>query len=225
MKFLKILGSQKKIKAGKIICLAQNYYKHAKEMNSTLPKLPYFFLKPTTALIPEGGTILLPPISKCVHHEIELFLVVKKKGKNIPLQKADEYILGFGILFDITARDIQKEGKKSARSFGISKSFDTFAPISDISPLEVVGGCNAAQNLELKLKTNNELRQHSNTKFMIYKIDELIEFLSKIMTLERGDIISTGTPEGVSEIKEGDILHGEIEKLGSLTVDVKRLVI
>jgi len=223
MKSLNTRNSDEKIPVGKIICLAQNYHKHAEEMRSTVPPLPYFFLKPATSLIPDGGTILLPPLSKCVHHEVELYFVIKEEGKSIPREKADEYILGYGLLFDITARDIQSEGKKSGRPFGISKSFDTFAPLSAMTPAEVVGGWREAQDLEIRLETNGELRQHSSTKFMMFTIDRLVEFLSSVMTLERGDIIATGTPEGVSEIVDGDILYGEIQRLGSLTAKVKRL--
>jgi len=222
MKFLTVRDSPGKARVGKIICLAQNYHKHAEEMSSTVPPLPYFFLKPDTALIPDGGTIVLPPLSRCVHHEIELCVVIGKEGKNIPRERADEHILGYCIVFDITARDIQSEGKKSGRPFGISKSFDTFAPISGITPANMVGGCKVAQDLEIKLETGNQLRQHSSTRHMIYKIDELVEFMSTVMTLERGDLILTGTPEGVSEIEDGDVLHGEIEKLGTLTAKVKR---
>lgn len=223
MKFLNIRNSGETIPVGKVICLAQNYHKHAVEMRSTVPPLPYFFLKPGTSLIPDGGTILLPPLSNCVHHEVELYFVIGKEGKSIPREKVDEYILGYGLLFDITARDIQSEGKKSGRPFGISKSFDTFAPLSTMTPAEEIGSWRDAQDLEIRLETNGELRQHSSTKFMMYTIDKLVEFLSSVMTLERGDIIATGTPEGVSEIVDGDVLHGEIEKLGSLTAKVKRL--
>jgi len=222
MKSLTIRGSDETIAVGKVICLAQNYHKHAVEMRSTVPPLPYFFLKPRTALIPDGGTILLPPLSKCVHHEVELYFVIGKGGKNIPREKANEHILGYGILFDITARDIQSEGKKSGRPFGISKSFDTFAPISAMTLAGELEGWKDAKDLEIKLKTSGELRQHSSTKFMMFTIDKLVEFLSSVMTLEKGDIIATGTPEGVSEIVDGDVLEGEIEKLGTLTAKVER---
>ncbi len=224
MKFLTVRDSDERIPVGKLICLAQNYHKHAQEMNSTVPALPYFFLKPKTSLIPDGETILLPPLSQCVHHEVELYFVIGKEGKNIPREKVDEYIAGYGILFDITARDIQTEGKKSSRPFGISKSFDTFAPISPMTPAGVVGGWKKAQNLKITLKTSGELRQESSSSFMMFKIDKLIEFLSQVMTLEPGDIIATGTPEGVSEIVDGDLLEGAIDKLGTLTARVKRTI-
>ena len=115
MKLLPIRGSHQIVEIGKFICLAQNYHKHAVEMNSTLPPLPYFFLKPNSSLIPDKGTIILPPLSNCVHHEIELYFVIGKDGKNISREKADQHIMGYGLLFDITARDIQTEGKKSGR--------------------------------------------------------------------------------------------------------------
>jgi len=222
MKFLPVRDSRETVRVGKIICLAQNYHKHAEEMSSTVPPMPYFFLKPDTALLQDGGTIILPSMSGCVHHEIELYVVIGKEGKFIPREEADRHIMGFGIMFDITARDIQSEGKKSGRPFGISKSFDTFAPVSCITPAGNVGGLEGVRDLEIRLETGGQLRQHSSTGHMMYKIDELVEFLSGVMTLEKGDIIATGTPEGVSEIVDGDVLHGEIEKLGTLTARVKR---
>ena len=154
MKFIRVRGTEKRIKVGKIICLGQNYPKHAKEMGSRAPSLPHFFLKPTTSLLPDGGTVLLPRLSRCVHHEIELYFVIGKKGKNILKEEADEHILGYGIFFDITARDIQREGKKTGRPFGLSKCFDTFAPVSEITLAEEVGGWRGAQDLKIILKTN-----------------------------------------------------------------------
>ena len=205
---------------GKIICLAQNYPKHSAEMRSTPPPWPYFFLKPVTALLPDGGTVVLPDFSSCVHHEVELYALIGKAGRHIAKEAADEHIAGYGILLDLTARDIQSEGKKSGRPFGISKCWDTSAPISDAIESEVVGGIAGAQDLAIELRTNGDVRQSARTSQMLYKLDELVAFLSRVMTLEPGDIIATGTPEGVSEIVAGDVVEASIEKLGSLTVKV-----
>ena len=214
-------GPATEIPIGKIICLAQNYPKHSAEMNSTPPPWPYFFLKPATALLPDGGTVRLPDFSSCVHHEVELYLLIGKTGRHIPKEAADEHIAGYGILLDLTARDIQTEGKQSGRPFGISKCWDTSAPVSAATPTETVGGITGARVLAIELRTNGEPRQSGRTSAMLYKLDELIAFLSRVMTLEFGDIISTGTPEGVSEIKAGDTIEATIEKLGSLKVTVE----
>ncbi len=224
MRALAIRGSEPYpitgLPVGKVICLAQNYPKHSAEMKSTPPPWPYFFLKPATALLPPDGTVVLPDFSSCVHHEVELYALIGKEGRHIPQEAADEHIAGFGILLDLTARDIQTEGKKSGRPFGISKSWDTSAPISDATKAEVVGGIEGAQDLAIELRTNGELRQSARTSQMLYKLDELVAFLSRVMTLEPGDIIATGTPEGVSEIVAGDVVEASIEKLGGLKVDV-----
>ena len=201
------------LQAGKIICLAQNYPKHASEMKSTLPALPYFFLKPGTALINSDEPIVLPNLSEEVHHEIELAVIVGREGKNIPEEDAMSHILGYAAFIDLTARDIQSEGKKTSRPFGISKSFDTFAPISTVT---LAGNIKDPMDLTLHLEVNGEVRQHSSTGLMLYGVKYLITFLSRVMTLERGDIIATGTPHGVSEIREGDSVYAYIDGVGML---------
>lgn len=201
------------MEAGKIICLAQNYPKHAREMKSTPPKLPYFFLKPGTALIHSGEPIVLPDLSNEVHHEVELAVIIGKEGKNIPEEKAISYVLGYATFLDLTARDIQAEGKRTSRPFGISKSFDSFAPISEITPARRIED---PMDLIVHLEVNGEVRQHSSTGQMLYDVKHLISFLSRVMTLRKGDIIATGTPHGVSEIREGDSVYAYIDGVGTL---------
>ena len=211
--------SELRMRPGKIICLAQNYPKHAKEMNSTPPRFPYFFLKPATALIHSGEDIILPSLSKEIHHEVELAVVIGKEGKHIPEESALSHVLGYGVFLDLTARDIQREGKKTSRPFGLSKSFDTFAPISDIMPAENVPN---PMNLVLHLEVNGRVRQHGSTAEMLFPVPYLISFLSDVMTLQKGDLIATGTPEGVSEIREGDRVFAEIPGIASLRHRVVR---
>jgi 2-keto-4-pentenoate hydratase/2-oxohepta-3-ene-1,7-dioic acid hydratase in catechol pathway len=213
MKHLPVVGSQESIQVSKVICLAQNYKRHAKEMGSTPPELPYFFFKPSTALIGAGENIVIPKMSNLVHHEIELAVVIGKGGKDIPESKALEHVFGYAIFLDITARDLQKKAKERRTAFDIAKSFDTFAPISKITSASKVPNPNA---LDLKLWVNGELRQDSNTSDLIFPVERLISFLSEVMTLELGDIIATGTPEGVATIKAGDRLKAEISGLGVL---------
>ena len=220
MKAIPFRGSDKQLPVGKIICLAQNYPRHSAEMKSTPPAWPYFFLKPSTALVPDGGTVQLPDFSSCVHHEVELYLLIGKTARNIAREAAEEHIAGYGILLDLTARDIQTEGKKSGRPFGLAKCWDTSAPVSAAIPAKEWGGLTTAQDLAIELRTNGQLRQRARTSQMLNKIDELVAFLSRVMTLERGDIIATGTPEGVSEIVTGDVVEAKIEKLGGLRVNV-----
>jgi len=208
----------REVPIGKLVCLARTYKKHAEEMNSEIPKKPALFLKPASSVIFDGDSIIIPKMSKCIHHEVELGVVIRKKGKNIPREKALNYVLGYCLALDITARDIQSEAKKKGWPWDIAKGFDTFAPISDVVLKKNIPNPN---NLDISLKVNGVVKQSSNTKNMIFSIEEIIEFISEVMTLECGDLIMTGTPEGVGEIKSGDFLEASLGEFCSLSVDVK----
>jgi len=201
------------VKPSKIICLGRNYAEHAKELGHEIPKEPVIFLKPPSALIGPEETIILPRKSQRVDHEVELAVIIGKKGKNIPRAKAMDHVLGYTILMDLTARDIQWEAKEKGLPWTVAKGFDTFAPIGprvvDKRELDV-------NDLEIGLKVNGEVRQLSRTSKMIFKIDEIIEYVSSIMTLEKGDIIATGTPEGVGPLRHGDFVEAWIEGIGVL---------
>ena len=213
MKSAVLLPTHKKYAVGKILCLGQNYAKHAKEMGAVAPSSPIIFLKPSTAVIEDGEPIVLPAISDDVHHEVELTVLLGKQGKNIPQSKAFDYIAGYGIGLDMTMRDRQKEAKAAGNPWSIAKGFDTSAPLSPFISKDHV---NNPDNLEITLSVNGKERQHSNTSNMIYKIDYIIAFLSSIFTLEEGDVIYTGTPEGVGKVVEGDVIEAEIPGVGKL---------
>ncbi len=219
MTYYKFQDSEKHVRIGKIICLARTYAEHAREMNATITEDPLLFLKPTSSVIYDHGTIIIPKRSQCLHHEVELGIILGKKGKYICEEKAMQYVLGYLVALDITARDIQSVSKKNGWPWAIAKGFDTFAPLSDAVTKEKVPD---PQNLDLMLKINGIVKQSANTNQMIYSIERIISFISEIMTLEPGDLILTGTPEGVGEIKEGDVLEAQLDSLCSLTVDVKR---
>ena len=201
------------VKPSKIICLGRNYAEHAKELGHEIPKEPVIFLKPPSALIGPEETIILPRKSQRVDHEVELAVIIGKKGKNIPRAKAMDHVLGYTILMDLTARDIQWEAKEKGLPWTVAKGFDTFGPIGprvvDKRELDI-------NDLEIGLKVNGEVRQLSRTSKMIFKIDEIIEYVSSIMTLEKGDIIATGTPEGVGPLRHGDFVEAWIEGIGVL---------
>jgi len=207
----------KELKIGKLVCLARTYKKHAQEMKSEVPEDPILFLKPASAIIFNGDSIFYPKQSKCLHHEVELGVVIGKKCRNIAKEKALDHVLGYCICLDITARDIQSELKKKGYPWSIAKGFDTFAPISDVILKEGVGNPN---NLDMWLKVNGEIKQKTNTSNMIFSIEKIIEFISNIMTLEPGDLIMTGTPEGVGEIKKDDILEANLGNICNLKVNV-----
>ena len=216
---LPFMDEEYEIKPSKILCLGRNYVKHAREMKSEVPKEPVIFLKPPSSLVGPDSIILLPPQSKTVHHEVELAVVIGKGGKNIGVKDATSHVLGYTILLDITARDLQAEAKKKGLPWSVAKGFDTFAPIGPrIVPAESID----PHHLEIGLKVNGEIRQKGSTEDMIFKVPEVISYISKIMTLEPGDIIATGTPEGVGEIKDGDVIEAWIEGIGVLRERVRR---
>ncbi len=213
MHAVSLLPSHKKYTVGKILCLGQNYANHTKEMGGSPSTTPIIFLKPSTAIIGDGEPIILPKISNEVHHEVELTVLIGKDGKNIPQSRAYEYVEGYGIGLDMTMRDKQKEAKKAGNPWSIAKGFDTSAALSAFVPKALVKDPYA---LEIVLKVNGQLRQQSNTSNMIFRIDVIISFLSSIFTLEEGDVIYTGTPEGVGQVVSGDVIDAEIPGVGTL---------
>ncbi len=205
------------IRVGKIMCLGRNYRAHAAEMKAEVPESPVVFFKPSTALLTSGSTIIAPKISHELHHEVELVVMIGKEGKNIPRERAFEHVAGYGVGLDMTLRDVQAEAKKKGLPWAIAKGFDTSAPVSEFSPQEAVKD---PQDLEMSLAVNGVLRQHCNTREMIFPIDVTIAFLSSVFTLESGDLIFTGTPDGVGAAIPGDHLHAVLESVGFLDVDV-----
>jgi len=208
-----------KVSIGKIICLARTYQKHAQEMNTSVTEDPLLFLKPESSVIFNNESIIIPKMSSCLHHEVELGVVIGKKGKHITRNSAMSHVLGYIIALDITARDIQSVAKKNGWPWSIAKGFDTFAPISNVVLKKEISN---PLDLDLELKVNGVIKQRSNTKFMIFSIERIIEFISEVMTLKRGDLILTGTPEGVGEIVEGDVIEANLGTICSLKVDVKK---
>ena len=206
----------------KIICLGRNYEEHAKEMKSPIPKEPIFFCKTANCLIKDGEPIIYPRILyenkelNRVDHEIELAVIIKKRCKNVNAEDFGNYVLGYTVFLDITARNMQLKDRGINLPWYRSKNFDTFGPIGP----KIVEKINDPHNLKIELKVNGEIRQSSSTKHMIFKIQEIIEYLSKYVTLESGDIIATGTPSGVSAIQPGDILEATIEHIGTLSNNV-----
>lgn len=199
-----------KPRPSKIICIGLNYKKHATELKMPLPKTPIIFLKPLTSLIYDGENIIYPTPTKNLHYEAELALVIGKKGKNIPLKEASKYIKGYICANDVTARDIQNQDGQWTRA----KSFDTFCPVSKkITPAKNID----PKNLRIKAILNNKTVQDSNTRDMIFDVYEIVSFVSQVMTLLPGDIILTGTPEGIGPMQKGDEITIEIEKIGKLT--------
>ena len=206
-------GGRMRVSPTKIMCLGRNYVKHAREMKSEIPREPVIFLKPPSALVGPDEKIILPRRSRNVHHEVELAVIIGRRAKNVGVEDAMHHVLGYTILLDITARDLQDEAKRKGLPWSLAKGFDTFAPVG---PRVVAAGEIDPHSLEIGLKVNGEIRQLGNTSEMIFKIPEIISYISSVMTLEPGDIIATGTPSGVGRIEDGDVVEAWIEGIGTL---------
>ncbi len=196
----------------KIICIGWNYRPHLKELKGQLPEVPLVFLKPSTCLIHDGEDIVIPEGVTNVQYECELALVFGKGGKDIPEEDAMSYVSHIAVFNDVTARDMQNEFRKRGDAWSLAKGMDTFGPISDHVPLDG----RDVNNLHLTLKVNGETRQDGYTSDMIFAPSRLISYVSRYMTIEPGDIMATGTPEGVGEIKAGDVVELEIENVCKL---------
>jgi acylpyruvate hydrolase len=223
MKIVKLRGVNEPLPVGKIICLGQNYAEHAKEMKFDVPTTPVFFLKPPSAIIHGGGQIILPSISNDVHHEVEMTVLIGEEGKDIHRYNAFKHVAGYGIGLDMTMRDVQAEAKKKGLPWSLAKGFDTSAPISEFVPAAQVGD---PGTLNVQLVINGTVRQASSTSKLIFSVDKVIAYISQFITLERGDVIYTGTPEGVSRVEHGDKLEASLRAadgtvLTSLNVSVQ----
>ncbi len=213
-----LLGTSKRWPVGKIVCLGRNYSEHIKELGNAVPDKPVIFIKPSTSIIPDGGTVIIPDYSDDCHHEVELALLIGKSGKNISRTTAMDYIAGFGVAIDLTLRDVQSAQKEKGLPWEIAKGFDTSCPLSDFVPADQVSD---PHNLQLTLSVNEEIKQDGNSSFMMRSIPQIVEEMSAIFTLEEGDIILTGTPAGVSRVQSGDTMTAEIEQVGRIKVNVK----
>ena len=215
---IELNGKKIDLRPTKIVAVAKNYQAHAAEMGGAAPEEPKFFLKPTSALISDQGVVRLPRQSTRVDWEVELAVVVANRLTKASPEEVMRSIMGYAVIVDITARDIQNEAKKQGLPWTISKGFDTFAPFG---PVIVAPDKVNPANLELWLKQNGSFRQRGNTRDMVHPVDKLLSYISGIMTLEPMDIIATGTPEGIGPMKHGDFIEAGIDGIGVLTFKVE----
>ena len=207
MRTIRFQDNGEELSVGKILCIGQNYAKHVAEMNNPMPIEPMLFFKPATAIVREGDTIVLPSFTSNIHHEVELVLVIGKDMWQVDQHAASSHVAGYAVGLDLTARDIQQKAKKEGKPWAISKGFDCSAPVSNFSR---AGKADPA-DLLLELNVNGKLRQSGRTSDMIFKIPKLLSFISSIFTLERGDLVFTGTPSGVASLQGGDLLEASLE--------------
>ncbi|WP_284335531.1 fumarylacetoacetate hydrolase family protein [Comamonas sp. NoAH] len=216
-----VVGHTQRFPVHRIYCVGRNYAEHAKEMGFTGREAPFFFMKPADAILPaeDGQTVRMPypGLTHNLHHEIELVVAIGKGGKNIASAQAMEHIWGYAVGLDMTRRDLQGEMKKQGRPWCIGKAFEHSAPIGAITPVAQAGNIEQAQ---IWLQVNREDRQRSSVDQLIWNIAETIEHLSQAWELKAGDLIMTGTPEGVGAVQTGDVLEGGITGLSPLRVEI-----
>lgn len=202
----------------KIICIGRNYTKHIEELQNEKPTEPVIFLKPDTAILPKNFPFFIPDFSSDIHHEVEILVKINRVGKHIDPKFAHKYYDEIGLGIDFTARDVQSQLKEKGLPWEKAKAFDGSAVIGEFLPKSEF---NSLENISFELKNNGATVQSGNTSHMLWKIDELISYVSQYFTLKIGDIIFTGTPEGVAVVKTEDVLEGFIEGKKLFRIQVK----
>jgi len=216
-----VAGSAAFFPVRRVYCVGRNYVDHAKEMGFTGREAPFFFCKPADAIVPvnngETGSVPYPAKTANFHYEIELVVALGKGGKDISLEQAQECVWGYAVGLDMTRRDLQGEAKKHGRPWEVGKAFDHSAPLGPIYPRSVVG---VLEQGAIWLDLNGVRRQSGDLSQMIWGITESISYLSGLFELRPGDLIFTGTPEGVGAVAKGDVITGGVERLGELCVQI-----
>ncbi len=203
----------------KIICIGRNYAKHIEELRNERPKEPVIFMKPDSAVVPKGNPLFLPDFSDEVHYETELVLRINRLGKHIPVEKAHQYYDAIGLGIDVTARDVQRQLKAKGLPWEKAKAFDFSAVVSrEFIPVDAFDDLN---DIDFSLKINGKAVQQGNSEHMLWKFDELVAYVSKFFTLRTGDLIFTGTPEGVGRLERDMILEGFIGDKSMFKIRVK----
>ncbi len=202
----------------KIIAVGRNYVAHIEELNNEKPEAPVIFLKPETSLILNNQPFYFPDFSENIHYEAEIIVKINRNGKYIDKRFAHKYYDSVGIGIDFTARDLQDVAKQKGLPWDLAKGFNGSAPVSSFQPL---GNYNDIKNINFSLTVNGETRQQGNTSQMLFDVDEIISYVSKFILLKKGDIIFTGTPQGVGPVKRGDLLEGFIENEKLLEVEIR----
>ena len=219
-----VVGSAERFAVHRIYCVGRNYAEHAKEMGFTGREPPFFFMKPADAVLAvnagDTGTLPYPSLTANLHHEIELVVAIGKGGKNIAVADALEHVYGYAIGLDMTRRDLQNDMKKQGRPWCIGKGFDDSAPIGPITPAAQAGDMAHMAQAAIWLQVNGQDRQRSRLDQLIWSVAETIAHLSNAWALQPGDLIYTGTPEGVGAVVPGDVLEAGIDGLGSLRLRV-----
>jgi len=215
---LPVRGIDEMFPVHRVYCVGRNYAAHAVEMGHDPDKEPpFFFQKNPDNLVAGGGEFPYPPASSDVHHETEMVVALSKGGRDIPQESALDHVFGYAVGLDMTRRDLQGEAKKAGRPWEVGKAFEQSAPCGEIVPASAIGHPDAGA---VWLKVNGEIRQEGDLNQLIWKVPEMIAYLSGLFTLAPGDLIFSGTPSGVGPVNRGDRLEGHVEGVGDLDVTV-----
>ncbi|WP_133646077.1 fumarylacetoacetate hydrolase family protein [Paraburkholderia flava] len=207
-----IAGSDERFPVRRVFCVGRNYADHALEMGGNPDREPpFFFQKPTDAVVPAAGTIPYPPLTRDLHHEIEMVIAIGKEGTNVAAGDALDLVWGYGLGVDLTRRDLQGEAKKTGRPWDWGKGFDASAPVTPLHPVSAVGHLGAGR---IWLSVNGTLRQQGDLNQLIWPVADIIRYVSESVTLKPGDLIFSGTPAGVAALQPGDTVQGGLEGIG-----------
>ncbi|HXF66254.1 MAG TPA: fumarylacetoacetate hydrolase family protein [Burkholderiales bacterium] len=213
---LPVAESDRLFPVGRIYCVGRNYAEHAREMgHDPQREPPFFFMKPADAIVASGATIPFPRMTRELHHEIEMVVAIGRGGADIPVERALEHVFGYGVGLDMTRRDLQAEAKKMGRPWEMGKAFDHSAPCGALKSAALIG--HPARGA-IWLEVNGKIVQRGDLSEMIWKVPEMISYLSRLVTLQPGDLIMSGTPAGVGPVNPGDRLEGHVEGVGEVAV-------
>ena len=213
-----VAGTKDRFPVRRIWCVGRNYAAHIVEMGyDPNREEPFFFAKPADAIVQNGGVVPYPPQTKNLHYELEMVVALGKGGSNVKIENALDHVYGYGVGLDMTRRDLQFASRDRGRPWEMGKGWDHSAPCSAIVPAAKIGHPSKGV---IKLAVNGQVKQNSDLGAMIWKVPEMISYLSALVALAPGDVIYSGTPDGVGPVVKGDKLHGEIEKVGKLDVTI-----
>ena len=215
---LPVAGSSDLFPVHRIYCVGRNYAAHAREMGADPEREPpFFFMKPADAILANDSVMPYAPVTQSLHHEIELVVAIGKGGLNIPATDALDHVFGYAVGLDMTRRDLQEEAKKTRRPWDMAKGFDHSAPCSAVVPASEIGHPATGA---IRLKVNGDVRQEGDLGEMIWNVEETISHLSRLVELKPGDLIFTGTPDGVAAVERGDRLEGHVDGVGKLAITI-----
>ena len=215
---LPVVGTEDRFPVRRIYCVGRNYAAHAREMGADPNREPpFFFTKPADAVLPDGAPLPYPPRTHALHHEVELVVAIGRGGRDIPAEAALDHVFGYAVGLDMTRRDLQQAAKEKGHPWDMGKGFDHSAPIGSVAPVAAIGHPSDAV---IRLTVNGTVRQEGTTADMIWTVPETIAYLSGLVALAPGDLIMTGTPEGVSAVVPGDVMDGDVAGVGRIQVAV-----